>query len=168
MSIAGRTNALEINRGTFSKPDYERRLSAADIVLLPYDPRHYANSISGVAYEAMSLGAVIVAPSHCSIHREALKYAYGAAFSEEWTPQSIARALGHAVDNFAALSERAKAGRINFNAENGPGPYAEAIVAFSRTNAGKVGSPSRPRFFMLLAKYRAKRHMHKAMSSLPI
>ncbi|MGP8123410.1 MAG: glycosyltransferase, partial [Xanthobacteraceae bacterium] len=86
--------------------DYDDRLRAANLVLLPYSPDHYALRGSGVAQEAELLGIPYVAPR--VTFSEAAAKAGAARTFDAWTADSIAATLADALRDLPQLSCNAR------------------------------------------------------------
>jgi hypothetical protein len=51
---------VTVRAGRRDNHDYLRAMAAVDVVLLPYDPAHYGQKLSGVLFEAIALGKPVV------------------------------------------------------------------------------------------------------------
>jgi glycosyltransferase involved in cell wall biosynthesis len=51
---------VTVRAGRRDNHDYLRAMAAVDVVLLPYDPAHYRDKLSGVLFEAIALGKPVV------------------------------------------------------------------------------------------------------------
>lgn len=97
--MAGEYPNLTLRTGELSATDYADLLSASEVVFLPYDPEEYAHKSSGVTWEAIAAGAVLVLPRQSWLAREAALW--GTAF-QDFAPYA-AEAAVDAVD--AALRD---------------------------------------------------------------
>lgn len=86
---------------------YYAMLSAADIVLLPYAGR-YVKAGSGIFYESLSLGKVMVTPQGSVMHAEAEQFGAGVVGFERHDAEAVARAVLDACDRLPALQAAAQ------------------------------------------------------------
>ena len=95
--------------GTLSSDDYYVFINEIDILLVHYDPEHYAYTSSGLFTEAVLLGKVAVIPAGTSMEREAQRLGTGYASVANFSAQALGRALCRALAEYPVLSERSRA-----------------------------------------------------------
>ena len=127
-------------------------IDRCDVVALPYDPPRYASSYSAIFGEALASGAAIVAPSGTTMSKDMHDLgSVGTTFSD-WTPSSVARAIGAAIDHFDDLRKRAYQGGIAWREVHGPDAYASEVI-----QAAGLGAVGATRRIALSAKYLGNR-----------
>ena len=57
---------VRANSRTRSNTEFLQAMAAVDVVLLPYDPAHYGDKLSGVLFEALALGKPVVVTDGCA------------------------------------------------------------------------------------------------------
>jgi hypothetical protein len=77
-----------------SNAEYLRAMADVDVVLVAYDPAHYATKMSGIVPEAICLGKPLLLSDGCDALREFLdRHAPGSYLSVPFNPDSIRAAL---------------------------------------------------------------------------
>ena len=132
---------IRIIEGAMNDSEYFNLLQSLDIVLLPYEPEYYATATSGIAYEALGQGSVIVAPKQTTVGEIVQTYQLNARLFSEWTAHSIADSLRSAVEDFEQLLQEALEGAEAYGSENGPDCYVSELVhKFGRVTSPRIRS----------------------------
>lgn len=109
-------NNLTVLKGELSPESYINAVNQCDIVLLPYDPVYYKDSITNVLFEAICLGKVIVCP-HDTLMQDLAADA-GVAFQR---PEMFTEAISYAILHHDRKREWAlnnvPAARVRYNVE---------------------------------------------------
>jgi len=114
--------------GQLSHAQYQRRVVASDIVLLPYDWRRYPLRGSGVFSEAVGFGVPTVVPDRTWM-ADNLRAGLGAGtIFEEQSVASILKALLHASDDLTALRERARGTMQQWRRKHSIAALLEAVL----------------------------------------
>jgi len=93
-----------------SNAEYLRAMADVDVVLVAYDPAHYATKMSGIVPEAICLGKPLLLSDGCDALREFLdRHAPGSYLSVPYNPESIRSALALPSGYWAALAACARA-----------------------------------------------------------
>jgi len=103
--VGPEVNVLTDTLGTES---YYQLLQSADIMLLPYDPRAYADHGSGIYTEATLLGIPMVVPLGCSFAGASIRERRAVGFAE-YSAQSISAAISDAIERLGDLKLNATA-----------------------------------------------------------
>ena len=156
---------LEVISGALDKEEYDALARRLDVFLLPYDRKRYQSSISGICYEALSNGGCVVCPDDSSLADIVVKYQGDTGLFGEWTARSIADALKRVVDDFEAVSERAREGQRHFLEENGPVAFARELLAHAAPDAPRRPSVLRALRLSKIAylKFRCARALARIM-----
>jgi glycosyltransferase involved in cell wall biosynthesis len=103
--LAASSARIELIEQPLATERYYDVLRGIDVIVLPYDPKSYALSISAVAVEAMALGKVIVGPDVGWFADQ--RAAYGAYLATDTgdTEQLASRVI-EAVDNLDRLAQQ--------------------------------------------------------------
>ena len=126
--------SVNVVDSNLNESEYRDLLLKMDIVLLPYNPARYTSAISGICYEALAQGSVIVAPMHSTIGKIITRYQPNARLFDAWTTESIAHALEETIQNHDTLSHDARAGSVDYRSENGPEAYSKALAMLVKRN----------------------------------
>lgn len=132
---------VELVSKELSKSDYERFVERFDVFLLPYDPKAYESAMSGVLYEALSRGRVVVAPDHSAIGRIARIYQPESPQFETWEPKTIAASILDALRLFESLQLGALSGAARYREKNGPHAYMREVLARAGSETPRICSP---------------------------
>lgn len=99
---------VQLHSGPLSTAEFAQQLLHSDVILLPYDHRAYGAKTSGIFAEAVAFGKVTVVPegTWMAANLENGRGA-GTAFGD-YSPQSIAAAVGAAVDKLDELRAKAE------------------------------------------------------------
>ncbi|WP_417749686.1 hypothetical protein [Rosistilla oblonga] len=120
---------IELIDEELTRDAYEQLLLGLDIILLPYKPEHYQSMISGICYEGLSQGNIVVAPRHTSVGKIIGEFQPLSPQFDEWTVDSISTALDAAIDSAASLNAAAIQGASLFAQAHGPDAFASAIAS---------------------------------------
>ncbi|MEM9128866.1 MAG: hypothetical protein AAGA97_03990 [Pseudomonadota bacterium] len=99
-----------------------------DVMLLPYAPSRYISAISGVCYEALAQGSVVVGPDNTAVGRIIHDYQQNACLFPEWTAEAISESLNQAVEKYQSLSAQACEAAIAYREKNGPEAYVRHLT----------------------------------------
>lgn len=127
-----------------------------DIMLLPYEPSRYVSAISGIAYEALSHGSIIVAPRDTTVGAIVADYQPQSPLFGDWAVPSIVAALRDAVLDHERLASDAKDGAKHYLSQNGPEAYVQTLEAMSggKTSAQRWrGSQAASRVLSQLSRH---------------
>jgi len=122
---------VEIMGGLLDPPAYEALLNAADLLLLPYDPRTYGLQGSGILVEGLARGKIIVARAGTAMVDEARA---GVGFAYR-TPDELVENLEEIVDRYEELAATAAHLAEQFRENNTPRRFISALAARSRGRA---------------------------------
>jgi glycosyltransferase involved in cell wall biosynthesis len=115
--LAGECDRVELVEAPPAMDRYYQLLNGIDVVVLPYDPRIYAMSISSVGIEAMALGKVVVGPDVGWFADQ--QQAYGAYLAVDTDDtERLASGILAAVEDFDALVQRARRDAPKFHWHN--------------------------------------------------
>jgi glycosyltransferase involved in cell wall biosynthesis len=107
--LACETPIVSVNTGMLHVEDYQRWMSQADILLMPYDPAVYgASRGSGVLFDAEKLGVPAIAPRQCGFAANGIAEGRIAPI-ERYNSDGVADAVADAVTRIASLKDRARA-----------------------------------------------------------
>jgi len=110
---------------------YENMLLSLDVVLLPYQPQRYVSAISGICYEGIAQGSLVVAPRETTIGKIIRQFQPGTPQFGDWNAQSIAEAMSHCIRDFGLLRKTGIEGSTRYRATNGPDAYVNAITSLA-------------------------------------
>lgn len=99
---------VQLTEAGLSATQYYEVLANADILLLPYAGR-YMKASSGIFYEALSFGKVMITPSGSVMHQEAGRFAAAAVGFNQQNASDVAAAVLAACRQLSALQEKAQA-----------------------------------------------------------
>ncbi len=119
---------VEVVDGILAPDDYDRRLSASQVLLLPYDPASYALQGSGIWAEGMARGSVIVARAGTAM---AANSPLGMVFSYA-SIGNLVEVLGDIVTRRTDIMPEAAERAAEFRRVSGPGHYVAALDARAR------------------------------------
>ncbi len=126
---------LDIQVGPSSTERYVDHLRRSDLVFLPYSWQRYAIRTSGVFAEALAYGLPVVVPARTWMADQlVLGHGAGEIFSE-WTPAAMSDALLSAVQQIAALSERARSCSSRWRKNQSIKAYLPRIIGLWRNGA---------------------------------
>lgn len=109
MGLASTTSAVSVSTEILTAEDYQRWMSQADMVLMPYDPAVYGVSRgSGVLSDAERLGVPAIAPRRCGFAESGIAEGRIAPI-ERYDSCGVADAIVDAVARLASLTARARA-----------------------------------------------------------
>lgn len=131
-STAIQNQPVRLVENDLSDTAYLKLLSELDIVLLPYNPVRYRSAISGICYEALAQGSVIVAPEDSTIGAIIKEYQPSACLFDEWSARSIFIALAKAITHIETLEEEAARGAVSYRTNNGTDAYAKKLIELAR------------------------------------
>jgi len=94
--------------GHVASDGYYEILRNSDIVLMPYLRAKYRNTPSAVCSEALSAGKVIVVPSLTWLSMQLVESGGGGVTFSAFEEDAIVEALCRAIDEYPALSQRAR------------------------------------------------------------
>jgi len=158
--MAAETGRIFIEERSLLKNEYEALAHSLNVFLLPYDPKAYRSMVSGVAYEALSCGGVIIAPAETPIASLVARYQGTEGLFAPWTVNAIAKTLAHVLSNFDRLAGLAEEGRIRYLEENGPMAMAHALL--SQTAAQPPMTPLLTKARALSLRAKAEQTITKA------
>ena len=110
---------------------YWRLLSAADGVLLPYDPAVYALRSSRILVEAVGLGKPVLVTGGCWLDAE-LGHLGGAGVRVDYDPPSVWRGIERLTRDHVALTEGARAAAPACRRRNSPDGFLDALLGPGR------------------------------------
>lgn len=149
---ANRLHRLTLVEESLDGDAYYALANSIDIFLLPYEPRRYVSAISGIAYEALSQGSVIVAPRKTTVGAIVATYQPDAPLFDAWESGSISEALHRAISTHAVLAPQAAQGAETYCAENGPAAYVRVL---EEIGMGRSSKPCGSRISRALRRARA-------------
>jgi hypothetical protein len=123
---------ITIHEGVAEPSVWSQLLAASDLILCPYEPRHYRFSISGIAMDAVANGIPIVAPAGTSLERLIADFGGCGVTFEAWEPGAIAAATISAIDGLDELAQRSFAAAHRWPQVQGPEHLVDALLAFVR------------------------------------
>ena len=95
-----------VNQDVLSPHEYVAWLSAADLLLMPYDPYAYRSRGSGVIADARAIGIPVVATSECAFAQPAFDEGWGQPI-DEYSGRGVGLATMIALDRLPLLRARA-------------------------------------------------------------
>lgn len=146
---------VELIDATLDQAAYYDLMARLQIVLLPYEPRRYQTSVSGIAYEAVSQGSVVVGPKNSVVGDLLRDVQPSAEPFADWTASTIAESLRFAVSNFETLHLEARKGAEIFLRSNGPDAFVRKLVAMASQTPPIPNSAARVRLFRAAQQLRA-------------
>ncbi len=120
---------IELVHRDLTPSDYEKLLLGLDVILLPYKPQRYQSAISGICYEGLSQGSVVIAPRHTTVGKIVHEFQPETPQFDDWTSESIAAAVRKSVENADPIGDAALAGAALYAQTNGPDVYARRIMS---------------------------------------
>jgi hypothetical protein len=121
---------VEFVAGGLPIHEYYRILGDIDIVLLPYEPRSRSETRgSGIFWESLVLGQVMVVPEGSVFHRELERVGGGYATYDEWNPRSIGEATVTALRDYARLEPKARAGGAKWLSNHRLSTFMDRVVS---------------------------------------
>jgi glycosyltransferase involved in cell wall biosynthesis len=114
---------------------YYRELAAIDILLLPYS-EHYSRGGSGLFYEGLVMGKVLVIPAHGVLRAELESVGGETALFEGWNADAVAGAVIEAVERHERFSLSCRAAGRAWAADH------DINAFFSDVASWAGGSPS--------------------------
>lgn len=109
---------LSLDAAAPDRAGYAQRFSGA-IVLAPYDPRVFADNVSGVALDALLHGAPVVATAGTWAARVVERFGAGVVM-EAWSATALAEAVAQAVARWEAISAAARVAAKTLAREHDP------------------------------------------------
>ncbi|MEM8914106.1 MAG: hypothetical protein AAGC97_20285, partial [Planctomycetota bacterium] len=123
---------LELIDRPMDRQGYNEFMRRLDILLLPYDPECYRNAISGVCYETLAQGSVIVAPEKCTVGEIVRQFQPRSPMFADWTSACIAESLKSAIIDLETYEKDAFVGSDAYLGLHGPDNYARCIVQYGQ------------------------------------
>lgn len=116
---------VELVGGRLAPADYDRRLAATDVLLLPYDPEIYNLRGSGILAEGFARGVMVVTRAGAAMEEEAGE---GMVLTYE-TPSGLAEALQRLLGRLDAARDQARVMGAAFRAAHTPERFLAALDA---------------------------------------
>ncbi|WP_262692939.1 hypothetical protein [Kordiimonas aestuarii] len=104
---AGTYSNFVLHDGYLPTVTYRQIIAAADVTLIPYDREHYRGKSSGILWEALNAGSMVLCPNDCWLDKELAAWQGAGLAYDGDGPDTITEAFGEVVNAFAA--QRAKA-----------------------------------------------------------
>ena len=98
---------VTLHKGSLSDADYASAFEKTDIVLMPYEPRAYAFSTSGIFVESVASSKIIIYPKNTWLSDRAEEYGAGGVGFVRHDPSEIAVAVKYAVRKYDQYSQDA-------------------------------------------------------------
>jgi glycosyltransferase involved in cell wall biosynthesis len=127
-AVASTTPNVVLDERPLADAEWSELLASIDLVLCPYDPRHYALMPSGVACEAIANGIPIVVPAETSLARLVEQYAGCGEVFTDHAAESVFAAVIRALDKLADRATRAHAAAQRWAQINGPERAVDVIL----------------------------------------
>ncbi len=123
------TANVTLHMGSTDEDQHRHNLQRSDIVLLPYDRRLFLDKTSGVFAESVAFGKISVVPQGTWM-AEQLQHGRGVgSVFENYTPASIADAVGAAVDGIDSSRTRARDLMAVWRREQSVGAFLDRLLA---------------------------------------
>jgi hypothetical protein len=107
---------VDVRAGNLPQNEFYRFLAGIDIVLLPYEPGvRTERQGSGIFWESLALGLVMVLPRDSHFEREARHWGGGLTTYEKWEASAIADATLAAIEGFRRLDPLARSAGARWN-----------------------------------------------------
>lgn len=118
-SMASAHPNLDLRFSPLSPSDYVSLVASAGVTLLPYDPVEYAYKASGVTWEAIGAGSVLVVTAQSWLEAEAGHF--GAAYESfaPYTAKAAISALKKVLEDLPSRQGQASQAASRFRAGNG-------------------------------------------------
>ncbi len=113
-------------------------LDQADLVVCPYDPRHFAAGHSSVAAEALANGIPLVVPAKTPIAALAERYGLPGTLIESYSAAATLDAVLRAVDGFPGYAEAARRAAQRWQETQGPFKFVDAVFELVERSQGAV------------------------------
>lgn len=104
-------------------------LDGVDLIVCPYDPRHYRMMPSGIAAEAVANAIPFVGPAGTSLARMQRDYEAGGGLFDGFAPEPIAAAVIAAIDSIEQQADRSLAAAARWAERNGVRHAVDALLA---------------------------------------
>lgn len=114
---------------TLSVDDYQKILTEADIILLPYDQKFYEYGSSGVFTEAACLGKIIITTAGTVQEQVAKQNGLACIVTNVFEARTFAEGIKIAAINFAEYKKIANFSAVKFRTENSPKSFWDKIFA---------------------------------------
>lgn len=111
-------------------------LDSVDVLLCPYDPRHYRMMPSGIVAEAIANAIPFVGPAGTSLARMQSDYQAGGSLFDGFEPEPVVTATIALLDTIDRQAELSLAAAARWAARNGAGPAVDAILTAAGMSAG--------------------------------
>ncbi len=135
--LAHLSSRIDAESRTRTNAEYLRAMADVDVVLVTYDPAHYAGKMSGIVPEAICLGKPLLLSDGCDALREFLdRHAPGSYLSVPYDPEAIRTALALPAGYWESLAACARASASVVQAMKDMGRYL--------TLAGLPAAPQNP------------------------
>jgi glycosyltransferase involved in cell wall biosynthesis len=118
--IAQSSGRLKILEGFLSEADMKQVLFDCDIAVLAYDTQVYAGRTSGLLWEAIASGLIVVTPANTWLARECDNYGAPCLSHASNSVEEIIEAVSDGVRRFDELRPLALKAAQRFSAETGP------------------------------------------------
>ncbi|MFZ5780045.1 MAG: glycosyltransferase family 4 protein [Pseudomonadota bacterium] len=105
-ALSGMGERVVVNQDVLTADEYAAWLSAADLLLMPYDPCAYRSRGSGVLADARAMGIPIVATRGCAFAQPAFDEGWGQPI-DEYSGRGIGHATLAAIERLPELRGRA-------------------------------------------------------------
>jgi hypothetical protein len=116
-----------LNENCADGSDWADLLDRSDLIVCPYDPQRFATSYSALACDAVANGIPFVAPAGTTLERLGKEFGTGVMF-EEWTADSVVRALEQVLQEYDTHARRATAAADKWAQQNGPAQCFDALL----------------------------------------
>jgi hypothetical protein len=117
--LAGTHSNCILYEGFLPSGTYQQIIAGADLVLIPYDREHYRAKSSGILWEALNAGCVVLCPVDCWLEKElAAWHGAGKAYHGADVRQ-IAAAFADLLQDFEAEQRIAAKAATEFQRANG-------------------------------------------------
>lgn len=125
----------DFRQGSLSVDEYYGFLAGVDIGLFPYAPGiRTERRGSGIFWESLALGQVLVLPRGSHLERVAKRLGGGFSTYERWDPESIAGATLEASERYAQLAPLARAAGAKWVADHRLSSFMDRVLAQTATD----------------------------------
>lgn len=140
-TIAAQQERFVVDERTVAPDMWAALLDAVDVLLCPYDPKHYRMMPSGIVADALANAIPFVGPAGTSVARMQREYQAGGGLFDRGEPAAIAAATIAALETIDRQAELSLAAAARWAARNGAGPAVDTILAAADAAAGRCATP---------------------------
>lgn len=128
-TMAAQEPRLVVDERSVAPDQWAGLLDAVDVMLCPYDPKHYRMMPSGIAAEAIANAIPFVGPAGTALARMQSEYQAGGGLFDGFAPEPIAAATIAVLDTIDRQAELSVAAAARWAARNGVRHAVDAMLS---------------------------------------